>query len=251
MLRLIVVLLVMANAAFYAWHRGWLDTVLGAPTQSQRDPQRSSLQVNPERLIVVRRAASGLEAEPASPAASTAAPAPLTGADLPTTEEPAASNPLVETAAEARCLEAGPFTVNESRQAATLVGRVLPKGAWTTQAVAVPGLWLVYMGPYPDAETLERKQAELRRIKPLNFEEVRSPSSLAMGFSLGRYGSEELADAALETLRQRGVRTARVVNARPPMSLTVLKVAQANISTQARLSELSLPAGKSFKTCAK
>lgn len=131
------------------------------------------------------------------------------------------------------------------------MARVLPKGAWTTQAVAVPGLWFVYMGPYPDAETLERKQAELRRIKPLNFEEVRSPSSLAMGFSLGRYGSEDQADAALESLRLRGVRTARVVNARPPMSLTVLKVAQATGAAQARLSELSLPAGKAFKACAR
>lgn len=151
---------------------------------------------------------------------------------------------------DARCLEAGPFTVDESRQATTQMARVLPKGAWTTQAVAVPGLWLIYMGPYPDAETLERKQAELRRIKPLNFEEVRSPSSLAMGFSLGRYGNENLANAALESMRLRGVRTARVVNARPPMSLTVLKVAQADSATQARLSTMPLPAGKGFIACA-
>lgn len=248
MLRLIVVLLVMANAAFYAWHRGWLDTVLGVPNQSQRDPQRPSLQVNPERLIVVKGASSAPNAMPTPAVASAPSSAASTIADVPD-DEPAASTPPATV--EARCLEAGPFTADESRRAATQMARVLPKGAWTTQTVAVPGLWFVYMGPYPDAETLERKQAELRRIKPLNFEEVRSPSSLAMGFSLGRYGSEDQADAALESLRLRGVRTARVVNARPPMSLTVLKVAQATGAAQARLSELSLPAGKAFKACAK
>ena len=245
MLRLIVVLLVMANAAFYAWHRGWLDTVLGLPTQSQQDPQRQSQQVNPERLIVMGGRASDTDATMAASAASAAVP--TTDAEA-LSDEPAAS---AAASVEARCLEAGPFTADESRQAAAQMARVLPKGAWTTQAVAVPGLWFVYMGPYPDAETLERKQAELRRIKPLNFEEVRSPSSLAMGFSLGRYGGEDQADAALESLRLRGVRTARVVNARPPMSLTVLKVAQATGAAQARLSELSLPAGKAFKACAR
>lgn len=248
MLRLIVVLLVMANAAFYAWHRGWLDAVLGTTTQGQQDPQRRSQQVNPERLIVVGGPSIGPDSTAPAAAAEAASLAVPNAAAEATGQAPAASS--APTQIEARCLEAGPFTVDESRQAASQMGRILPKGAWTTQAVAVPGLWLIYMGPYPDAETLERKQAELRRIKPLSFEEVRSPSSLAMGFSLGRYGNENLANAALESMRLRGVRTARVVNARPPMSLTVLKVAQADSATQARLSSLPLPAGKGFIACA-
>jgi hypothetical protein len=248
MLRLIVVLLLMANAAFYAWHRGWLDAVLGTTTQGQQDPQRRSQQVNPERLIVV--GAQALDPDSAFPASAADAARPVAPS---TTAEASSQAPAASSAPpqiDARCLEAGPFTVDESRQATAQMARVLPKGAWTTQAVAVPGLWLIYMGPYPDAETLERKQAELRRIKPLSFEEVRSPSSLAMGFSLGRYGNENLANAALESMRLRGVRTARVVNARPPMSLTVLKVAQADSANQARLSSLPLPAGKGFIACA-
>lgn len=245
MLRLIVVLLLMANGAFYAWHRGWLDAALGTATQGQQDPQRRSQQVNPERLIVVGGPSSAMAPDSTAPPSVVSEPLPT--ASMASTAAEASSTPAPM---DARCLEAGPFTADESRQATTQMARVLPKGAWTTQAVAVPGLWLIYMGPYPDAETLERKQAELRRIKPLNFEEVRSPSSLAMGFSLGRYGNENLANAALESMRLRGVRTARVVNARPPMSLTVLKVAQADSATQARLSAMPLPAGKGFIACA-
>ena len=134
MLRLIVVLLVMANAAFYAWHRGWLDTVLGLPTQSQQDPQRQSQQVNPERLIVMGGRAS--DTDPTMAASPASAAVPTTDAEA-LSDEPAAS---AAASVEARCLEAGPFTADESRQAAAQVARVLPKGAWTTQAGAGPGL---------------------------------------------------------------------------------------------------------------
>ena len=77
---------------------------------------------------------------------------------------------------------------------------LLPNGGWAAQPAITPGVWLVYMGPYPDAEFYARKLSELRRIKGLNFEEVNSPPALAQGLSLGRYTSLTEAQAGLAAM---------------------------------------------------
>jgi hypothetical protein len=262
MLRLIVVLLALANGAFYAWHAGWLAALGSASPEARSGGNRLAEQVHPERLLVLT--ASGAAATPASSptpgpasaAESTAAAGALAASVASTPGSQAAASPEPQTPASAtikaasQCLEAGPFTPDENRQALLQVGKVMPKGSWSTQAVSVPGLWLVYMGPYPDADALQRKLVELRRLKNLSFEEVRSPSNLALGVSLGRFADERQANASLETMRLRGVRTARVVNARPAMELMVLRVPQASEADQGKLSAVPLPAGKGFIACA-
>lgn len=255
MLRALVLVLILANVGFFAWRQGWLGKGLGDP-DTGREPQRMNAQIHPERLVVV---------PPPRPAASTPAD------DQPASGEPSGNQASAASEAGASdtassaitrigtgttpdqaaiCLEAGPFTAAEQRQVTPQLAQ-LPTGSWTTQTVAVQGLWLVYMGPYGDAESYQRKQTELRRIRGLQFEEVRSPANLAMGLSLGRYNQESQAQAALETLRQRGIRTARVVTVRPAMDLTVVRVAQANPAVQRVLGGLTLPAGKGFAGCVK
>jgi hypothetical protein len=281
MLRLIVVLLALANAAFFAWHEGWLHALTGSSPDAGSGQAHLAQQVHPERLIVVGAAPlataaanstagtmasaatnpqvavastgeAGVASSEQAPSSNTVAAASVASTSAPTAGTNAGTNASTNasTDADVRCLEAGPFTPDENRTALQQLGKALPKGAWSTQAVSVPGLWLVYMGPYPDAESLQRKLLELRRLKSLNFEEVRSPSNLALGVSLGRFADERQANAALETMRLRGVRTARVVNARPSMELLVQRVPQASLADQAKLTALPLPAGKGFIACA-
>ena len=217
--------------------------------------------MHPERLVVVSPpgpAASSADTDAQALAATTDAPASAaTTASAASVPAPASSPAsgrsgaaATSAAATQACLEAGPFTPAEQRQVTPQLNQ-LPAGSWTTQAVAVQGLWLVYMGPYGDQDTYERKQVELRRIRGLNFEEVRSPANLAMGLSLGRYNQESQAQAALETLRLRGIRTARVVTIRPAMELTVVRVPQAGLAVQRVLTAMNLPAGKGFNACAR
>ncbi|MES2089175.1 MAG: hypothetical protein V4532_04230 [Pseudomonadota bacterium] len=258
MLRSLVLVLLLVNVGFYTWSQGWLDDVVGVPVDAQHEPQRLSQQVRADQLIVLSGASStAAPASAMSPSLSASAassqaspPSAALSASAPT------SSPLLPTTAEAAitgrtlCVEAGPFSAPEHAQVeASLKPLLPPTQRWVTDSVTVQGLWMVYMGPYPDPELMARKQVELRRIRGLSFEEVRSPAALAQGLSLGRYGRQDEADAAISSLKSRGIRTARIVTLRPSMELQVIRVPQADSKTQVVLSSLKLPQGKEFTAC--
>ncbi len=263
MLRSLVLILLIVNAAFFAWSQGWLNQLVGVQPDAQHEPDRLSKQIHPDKIVVLaagtpasdkaRHASPAAAPDAASAAASatasaSAASAPVDTASAATTT----TSPAVATAAsnkDMKCVEAGPFSAAEYASVEAHVRAALPAGSWTGRTVAIQGLWLVYMGPYADADMLERKQAELRRIKGLAFEEVRTPANLAQGISLGRYTRLEEAEVGLNTMRNRGIRTARIVNARPSMEVQVLKVPHATVNMQVALAGMKLPQGKGFSPC--
>jgi hypothetical protein len=262
MLRSLVLILILVNAAFFAWSRGWLNQMIGVQPDAQHEPQRLAQQVHADKIVVLQapgatgQAASATQPSPAQAAAPDGDASGATPASAPDTPEPgsAAAATSATAAADpgkdaAQCLEAGPFNASEYALVEAALRPVLPASSWTSQAVAIQGLWLVYMGPYPDPDLLERKQNELRHIKGLNFEEVRTPANLAQGLSLGRYTRLEDADVALNSLRNRGIRTARIVNVRPIMEVQIIRVARATSPMQAAMSNLKLPQGKGFSAC--
>ena len=56
MLRALVLVLVLANAGFYAWRAGWLAPlhgVIGARPEGEREPERLERQVDPQAIELV------------------------------------------------------------------------------------------------------------------------------------------------------------------------------------------------------
>lgn len=257
MLRYLALVLLIGNLGFFAWTHGWLLASTGLTPDGQREPQRLSAQLNAEQIEVLqpgenarnhalrRRAAASAAASAASSAAS--APEGASTASAATT--PVASDPqTTAAAAPVLCVEAGPFNNDDATAVDKTLRPLLPAGSWTRQSIAIGGQWMVYMGPYPDEDLYDRKVAELKRIKGLNFDEVRN-GTYAKGLSLGRYASEADAETRLGSVKQRGIRTARVVTIRPAGQVHYLRVAQANEGIQVTLSGLKLPQGKSFTAC--
>lgn len=70
MLRALVVLLLLANLAFFAWTLGWLDGVVGARASGDREPERLQRQVRPEAVRILPASA------PADAASAGGAPGP-------------------------------------------------------------------------------------------------------------------------------------------------------------------------------
>lgn len=86
MLRFLVVALLLANALFFAWTRGWLAPGLPPPTHGEREPERVAAQVLAERVTVLPAAANGtvcLEAGPFSDTTIAAAQSALEQVGLP------------------------------------------------------------------------------------------------------------------------------------------------------------------------
>ena len=244
MLRLAVIVLLLANAGYYAWSQGLLRP-LGYAPQEQSEPQRMNQQIRPETLQILKvnpsktssAAPPGTTSTPTSSSQATAAndsPAPST--------TPAASAP----ADSAECLQAGVF---DDRQAEALrtAAAGLPAGSWTLEPTPIPGRWMVYMGRFDDIETLDRKRAELRARK---VDHDRAGGTLELGLSLGRFASKEAAERELANLGTKGVRTARVVQERAEAPGFTLRLPAVNDALRAQLDVLrTAMAGKTLRAC--
>jgi hypothetical protein len=226
MLRALVVLLLFANLAFFAWTQGWLTGLTGISPEGDRDPERLKRQLRPEVIRVLPP-----DAVPAS--------------------APTEQNTGIAGSATTACLESGPYSATELPAAEGVLKAALPAGtSWAVQTQDRPGVWLVYMGKYANREALDKKVAELKAfgVQP---EPVRSSPELEPGLSLGRYENRTQADERLAELGRRGVRTARVVNIAPPAQTHSLRFAQADSGLQQTLGSLKdrLPGEKAFGPC--
>ena len=221
MLRLLVLLLVIANAAFYGWRQGWLDDVVGVRAQGDREPGRLALQVEPQRVRV-------LSAGPAKGGS------------------PTAMAPEAATV----CLEVGPYTAAQQGPAQSAIAGVVPPDRIEDARHETPAVWIVFMGPYTDADGRRKKVDELRRLK-VTSEEVRQVPELGDGLALGRFDNRAAAERALADVTGKGVRTARLAQLVPPVVTHTLRIANVSPELQQQLVALQVPglAGKSFAAC--
>lgn len=228
MLRALVVLLLLANLAFWAWTEGLLAPVGLMPT-SQRDPARLELQVQPDAVRV-------LSADAARAALAATAEAPARGAT--------------------QCLEAGPFsTASIVAAEQALVAAGWPAGSWVRTPHEGAPQYAVVLGPFGNREALQKKQDELGRLR-LEFETVDLPgdggsATPQPGFALGRYANRTAADTALAAFSLRGVRTARVTSLKPAPGDSRLRADPLTPAQAEQLRALSGAAlGAGFVPCA-
>ena len=215
MLRALVVALLIANLAFFGWSQGWLDGVVGIRARGDREPERLANQVRPETIVVLSAGASAYNASAVS------------------------------------CLEAGPFSPTEIGAAESTLQASVPANSWSNVRTEKAGTWLVYMGSYPDRETLLRKVDEIRRIRA-DVEEVAVPGEGEFGLALGRFDERSNAERALAQAQQRGIRTARLVQLTAPAVTHMLRVERADAALAAQLAATKIEAaGKGFVACAR
>ena len=209
MLRLLVLLLVLANAGYFAWAHGLLADYGFAPPV-QTEPQRLKQQIRPEAMQLLGSAGS-----------------------TPTDLLPVSFNPAD---ANDQCLQSGLFSDEQAGALRTRLQASLPPGSWTLEGSVEPARWIIYMGRYASDEVLAKKRNELR-LRGLSFEPLLDPA-FNPGLSLGHFASQAEADAALGRLTQRSVRTARVMQERPEAHGQLLRLASVDASLMAKLEAL-------------
>jgi hypothetical protein len=214
MLRLLVLLLLLANGAYFAWAQGYLQPWGMGPLQ-QSEPQRMEQQIRPESVRVLPRdEARRIDA---------------TAARLP------------------ECLQTPLFAEAQAEPLRQVLAG-WPNGSWSLENGSEPARWIVYMGKYANAEHVERKKAELRQLG-VSFEALANPD-LEPGLSLGGSTSQADANQQLARLANRGVRTARVVQERAEVAGVRLTLPAVDEAVRPRLEELRTAlAGKPLRPC--
>lgn len=221
MLRLLVLLLVLLNATYYAWSHNMLRAYGWAPAE-QSEPQRLAQQIRPDAITIL----SAEEARRLEQAALTP-PKP------------------------AECLQAGPFDDAQTETLRKALEGALPAASWTLETTTVePARWIVYMGKFSNSAALEKKRTELLKLK-VKLQPLEN-AELAPGLSLGRFDTQALAQAELTKLQRRGVRTARVVQETPEVHQSQLRIPAADEALKPKLEGLKPALGdKSLRSCPK
>lgn len=232
MLRLAVIVLLLANAGYYAWSHGWLRSWGLAPVE-QTEPQRMAQQIRPETLRILR----ARETPPVAPSVASEAPA----------SAPPAPAAMAASAPATVCLQAGTLDQRQA-DAVRTAAAALPQGSWSLESTPIPGRWMVYMGRFADADALAKKRNELRA---LGVSYDRPGAALEPGLSLGRFSTEEAAQRALTTLGNQGVRSARVLQERADTPVFVLRLPAVNAAMRDQLTGPLRPAlaGRTLRPC--
>ena len=222
MLRMLVLALLLANAAYFAWGQGLL-AAYGLVPARQSEPERLMQQIRPEALQLIANSA-------------------LPPSDM------ATAGPTAAPPASVQCLQIGVFTEQQARALRPRL-RSLPADSWSFESSGDSVRWIIYMGKYINKEAMNRKRVKLKQLG-LSFEPPVSPR-LNPGLSLGSFSSKAEAETALEQMNQRGIRSAKVVLERPELPSLWLRLPAADASIQTRLDTLKPQfGGKAVQACA-
>lgn len=230
MLRWLVVALLLANLAFWSWSEGWLRPLIGLGPTVQRESTRLAEQVQPDSVRVLSAAAAS--------AALAAASAAQANQESMTAAQRAAL----------KCLEAGPFPPAGLEAAEQVLAGALPARGWIRVSRDVTAQFVVFIGPLAGRDAMQKKLAELNALR-VGHEELRLPGERDPGLALSRHDTREAAQAALDALIKRGVRSARVAVLREANTEWRLRVDNAAPAQADQLRALSLPGG-AFAACA-
>lgn len=218
MLRLLVLLLVLLNAGYYAWSHGMLRAYGWAPVE-QSEPQRLTQQIRPEAIRI-----------------------------LPADEGRRAEQVALTPPKPPECLQAGLFDEVQTEAVRKALEATLPAGAWSLEFMVEPARWIVYMGKFPNAAAQDKKRVELEKMK-LKLQSLDNPE-LQLGLSLGRFETRAQAQAELAALQKRGVRTARVVQERLEIRQSQLRIPAADEALRPKLEEIKPALGdKTLRSC--
>lgn len=260
MLRLVIWMLLLTNAAYFAWTQGYLGALGWAPIE-QAEPERLKAQIKPETLRLLNgpkgpeRAAPAPVAPPA-PAAEAPAPPPAAASEPAPDVAPSGATPSVATASTpteppappTACWQASGYTSAQGESLRTALTRLdLPRGSWQLNDIQTGGRWVVYMGSFNE-EQMARKKTELREMG-VAFRSLSVPA-LGPGLALGTFSSEASAQQALQDATRKGVRTARVALERPETTSVRLRLPAATEAQHASVAGLgTVLAGKSLQRC--
>ncbi len=230
-MRVLVFLLVLANLLFFVFARGYLGG------GDNPDGERLHQQLQPERIVIVSKGEPAAEAgekpaaEAPAPVAKEDAPASQGAAETPAPaafqatdkkgdekkpeekkpEEKKNEDKKAEEKKAQACLAWPDLPAAEADALVALAKKRYPSLALSRSVVSAEGgsHW-VYIPPLASKADAERKAGELKKLGVTEFFIVTEAGANQYAISLGIFSSEQGAKDQLESLKAKGVRSAKV-----------------------------------------
>ena len=229
-MRALFLLLLLANAGFFAWAR-YL-----SPPETAADPAPLARQIEPDKLKIV--APSALPpAAPPKPAASV--PVPPSAAAVPPPPAPSA-----------KCIEWGSFALADAPRAEKALEPLALGSRLAKRRTEETAGWWVFIPSQKNRQGAARKAAELKGLGIDEYFIMQEEGPLRWSLSLGIFRTEEAAQARLAALRQQGVRTAQVGQRDTVVPKVWLQVSGVDAALERQLADIALQMdGSELRTC--
>ena len=180
MLKFLFALLLLANAALFAYHQGYF----GNPNSDTREPDRMAKQLNADKIKLLP--ASAVDSVAIKPVSAPAKP---------------------EVVA---CTEIGTFDAADAKRFETRIASLSLGDRLSQRTVGEPSRYIVFIPSQGSKDSADKKAGELKRLDITDFYVIQEAGDLKWGISLGIFRTEEAARAHLAALNQKGVKSARV-----------------------------------------
>lgn len=219
MLKFCFAVLLLANAALFAYGQG----ILGSFRGEEHEPARLRQQLNAQRLTLISAAKASAASAAVVPAAQVVA-TPLAPAE----------EKLVA------CLEVGNFALTEARR---FEAQLAPLELGERQARRnVQGQevssYMVMIPPAPTRDVAEKRAAELRAKGVADFYII-PEGQQKNGISLGVFKAETAAQTELAKLAKQGVTAARVAPRYSPSKQMLFQFRDITAATRAKLERIA------------
>jgi hypothetical protein len=222
-MRVLFLILMLANVAFFAWSRY-------SPADAGTDPLPVGRQIDPDKLRIVRPSESA-----ATPSSARSAPSPA----------------ALLAASSSSCVEWGSFTLTDAPRAEKALEPLALGDRLAQRRTEETASWWVFIPPQPNRQTALRKAAELKALGVDDYFVVADESEFRWAVSLGVFRNEDAAQGRLASLRERGVRSAQLGSREAHVPKVWLQVKGVDAALETRLKELARQVeGSELRTCA-
>lgn len=225
MLKFVCLVLVVANAAVFAFQQGYLGRSDG------HEPMRISAQLNPDKLILTS----------ASAVNATIALAVNGGTS---------NNSLDKKTERIACLEIASFAQPDANNFEKLLAPLALGERLQRREVKEAASHMVYIPPQLGKEGADKKADQLRKAGVTNFFIIQENSNLKWGISLGVFKTKEAAQNYLNNLNKQGVHSARIGERSVTMNKSVFQIRDIDPGTKLRLEKITAEfSGQEIRQC--
>lgn len=233
MLRYLVLILLIANVAFWGWTQGWFGK---SPLLEGRDPARITRQIRPDAIRT--------------------AP-PLTQAELRAAQNSSFSAPSMQqgqgsttlSSSELICLETQPLDPAQANQIQQLMASVIAPELWQMRTHTQPTAWVIYMGKFDSNEQVQERKNELAELG-ISASVISGKPQYQPGLTLGFFREKANAERLLNSLINKGITSAKMIVWEQTPVGEIVRIPQATSQQRQQLEALMTQAAlPAFRIC--